>query len=138
MYQKWPSKPSILSRVSPGHLYYLFLDITPAYFQKYFAKRRKLENRKSQNMKMQKPRFTNRSPAFWVPPGITKPRIILRAMWVVLVTRCLFPKIGRHKLIIKLFLSVLILFSAKTQRIDSYTICEPFGRIVFPFAKTMR
>ena len=34
MYQKRPSKPSILSRVSPGHLYYLFLDISPTYFSK--------------------------------------------------------------------------------------------------------
>ena len=33
-----PSKPSILSRVSPGHLYYLFLDISPTYFPKEFAK----------------------------------------------------------------------------------------------------
>ena len=38
MYQKWPSKPSILSRVSPGHLYYLFLDITPTYFPNIFCK----------------------------------------------------------------------------------------------------
>ena len=37
MYQKWPSKPAILSRVSPGHLYYLFLDISQHSFPKYIA-----------------------------------------------------------------------------------------------------
>ena len=62
MYLKWPSKPSILSRVSPGHLYYLFLDILPTYFQKVFCKKKDLDTRKSGNLKIQKPRFTNRSP----------------------------------------------------------------------------
>ena len=40
-HQKLQSKPSILSRVSPGHLYYLFLDITPTYFLKIFDKKTK-------------------------------------------------------------------------------------------------
>ena len=31
MYVKWSSKPSVLFRVFPGHLYYLFLDISPTY-----------------------------------------------------------------------------------------------------------
>ncbi len=46
MYQKWPSKPSILSRVSPGHLYYLFLDISPTYFSKIFRTKKtsRIEN----------------------------------------------------------------------------------------------
>ena len=44
-------KPSILSRVSPGHLYYLFLDISPTYFQQYFTKIKTLENWKSENIK---------------------------------------------------------------------------------------
>ena len=63
IYQKWPSKPSILSSVCPGHLSYLFLDITPTYFSKIFCKNKNIENRKSENLKIQKPRFTNRNPA---------------------------------------------------------------------------
>jgi len=51
-----------LSRVSPGHLYYLFLDISPAYFSNIFPQQTNLENRKSENMKCQKPRFTNKCP----------------------------------------------------------------------------
>ena len=62
MYQKWSSKPSILSRVSPGDLYYLFLDITPTCFSKISCKQKHIENRKSENLKIKKPRFTNRSP----------------------------------------------------------------------------
>jgi len=38
MYQKWPSQPSILSRVYAGHLYYLFLDISPIYVSNIFCK----------------------------------------------------------------------------------------------------
>ena len=47
--RKWPSKPSILSRDSPGHLHYLFLDISPTYFSKTF--RKKKTSRKSGNLK---------------------------------------------------------------------------------------
>ena len=42
MYQKWPSKPSILSRVSPGHLYYLFLDTSPTYVSKIFPRTKQI------------------------------------------------------------------------------------------------
>ena len=45
-YSKWPSKPSILSRASPGHLHYFFLDISPTYFSKMFFKKSKTENPK--------------------------------------------------------------------------------------------
>ena len=38
------SKPSILSRVYPGHLYYLFLDISPTYFSNIICKKKDLEN----------------------------------------------------------------------------------------------
>ena len=62
MYQKWHSKPYILSRVSPGHLYYLFLDLSPTYFSKIFVNEKNLENRTSENLKFQKPRFTNKCP----------------------------------------------------------------------------
>ena len=39
-------KPSILSKVSPGQLYYLFLDISPPDFPKYFADKQILGNLK--------------------------------------------------------------------------------------------
>ena len=54
---KW--RVSILSRVSPGHLYYLFLDISPTYFPNIFCKKK---NSRIENLKIQKPRFTNRCP----------------------------------------------------------------------------
>ena len=47
---------------SPEHLSYLFLDISPTYFSNIFRKKKNLENRKSENLEIQKPRFTNRSP----------------------------------------------------------------------------
>ena len=34
-------KPSIFPRVSPGHLYYLFLDISPTYFPKTLFEKKK-------------------------------------------------------------------------------------------------
>ena len=42
----WPSKPSILSRASPGHLHF-FLDLSPKYFSKIFSNKSKNENRQS-------------------------------------------------------------------------------------------
>ena len=70
-----------MSRVSPGHLYYLFLDISPTYFSKIFPQKQNLEHQQSENLKFQKPRFTNRSPAnrdlfyplpWWHIDGATK------------------------------------------------------------------
>ena len=50
----------------PGSLqdtvFYLFLDISPTYSPNIFCKKKNIENRKSENLKIQKPRFTNRSP----------------------------------------------------------------------------
>ena len=75
MYQKWPSKPSILSRVSPGHLYYLFFEFSPTYFSKKNTKRKNLENRKSENLKIQKPRFTNKCPTQLGPAWFSSDRL---------------------------------------------------------------
>ena len=47
---------------SPGHLYYLFLDISPTNISKIFCKKKNLDYRTSEHLKIQKPRFTNRSP----------------------------------------------------------------------------
>ena len=48
-----PSKPSILSRVSPRHLYYLFLDISPTYFSKNKLATNKIS--RIEHLKSQKP-----------------------------------------------------------------------------------
>ena len=61
---KWPSKSSILSRVYPGHLYYLFLDISPPDVSKTCCKNKigNPDNQQSENLKIQKPRFINKCP----------------------------------------------------------------------------
>jgi hypothetical protein len=50
-----------LSRVSPGHLYYLFLDISITYVSTKYCKKNNLDNQKTENMEIEKPRFTNKS-----------------------------------------------------------------------------
>ena len=78
MYWKLHSEPSVLSRVYPGHLYYFFSISHHHMFQTYFAKKQKLEKRKSGNLEIQNPRFTNRSPDrcnLWtVPRGSVRAR----------------------------------------------------------------
>ena len=43
-----------------------FLDISPTYFPNYFAKNNNFDNDKSEHLKIPKPRFTNRSPVFFL------------------------------------------------------------------------
>jgi len=57
-YQKWPSKPSVLPRVSQEHCF--FFDLSQPYSFKLFFQRSKMS--KSGNSKIGKPRFTNKCP----------------------------------------------------------------------------
>ena len=53
LYLKWPSKPYILSRVSPEHLYFVSSISHHQISQKYVAKTNNLEHNKSENPKTQ-------------------------------------------------------------------------------------
>ena len=88
MYQKWPSKSSILSRVSPGHLYYLFLDSSPTYVSTFFCKNKIWG---IENLKIPKPRFTNKCPVLCVSlssspcntvPLLSKRTVVNLGFWI--------------------------------------------------------
>ena len=58
LYQKWPSKHSILSRVYPGYLFHAFLHLSPPDFPNIFCKTNiciyiYIENRKSETLETQ-------------------------------------------------------------------------------------